>query len=183
MSFNLYRRHLVKGLLYGLASPYIISKLPIAQAAIANKPKQLSFNNLHTGEKLKITYWANGQYIKEALTAANYILRDFRTNQIYPIDLNLLELLNDLQKKLDTTQNFEIISGYRSPQTNIMLHKNSKGVASKSLHMQGKAIDIFVPGRTLKQIQFAALDLRRGGVGYYPRSNFVHVDTGRVRNW
>ncbi|HHO59512.1 MAG TPA: DUF882 domain-containing protein, partial [Thiotrichales bacterium] len=102
---------------------------------------------------------------------------------IHPMDTDLLDLLVTLNHKLGGKQPFQIISGYRSPKTNAALHRKSNGVAVRSLHMQGKAIDIRLPGCKLAELRRAALNCRRGGVGYYPKSNFVHVDTGRVRHW
>lgn len=145
--------------------------------------RELAFLNLHTGEKLKTTYWSDGEYQAEALTEINHILRDHRTGDVHQIDTALLDLLNRLQYKLDAKQPFQIISGYRSPKTNAALHAKSNGVAKRSLHMQGKAIDIRLPGCQLSTLHKAALDCHKGGVGYYPKSNFVHVDTGRVRHW
>lgn len=152
--------------------------------AMAKLPaRSLKFDNLHTGEKLTLDYWTNGGYQPEALQAINQILRDFRTNTVHAIDPRLLDLLWQINGKLDTAQPFEVISGYRSPQTNHMLHERSSGVASGSLHMQGMAIDIRVPGQTLPDLHNVALKLGQGGVGYYPTSDFVHVDVGRVRRW
>ncbi len=145
--------------------------------------RMLSFLNTHTGERLRTVYWQNGIYIPEALADIDQILRDHRTNDIVSIDLGLLNLLYALQQKLDTNQPFHIISGYRSPKTNAMLRRQTRGVAKKSMHMQGRAIDIRVPKRSIEAVHQAALELRRGGVGYYPRSGFVHVDTGHVRQW
>lgn len=147
--------------------------------------RELSFENIHTGERLKVEYWANGQYLPDALTEVNRLLRDFRTGQIHPIAPDLLDLLAHLRARLDTTEPVNVISGFRSPATNAMLraeHEHS-GVASKSLHMQGMAIDIRIPGRELADLHVAALAAKIGGVGYYPRSEFVHVDVGRVRSW
>ncbi len=145
--------------------------------------RKLSLLNLHTGESLEATYWAEGQYQNDELTAINRILRDHRTGDIHQIDNNLLDLLNTLHHKLDAKQPFQIISGYRSPKTNAVLNKKSNGVAKKSLHMQGKAIDIRLPGRALPELQKAAIACQAGGVGYYAKSNFIHIDTGRVRRW
>ncbi len=145
--------------------------------------RKLAFYNTHTGEKLKTTFWADGQYIQESLTDINKILRDHRTGEIHPIDPELLDLLHALQNKVERKDVYSIISGYRSPATNAMLNKKSSGVAKHSLHMQGKAIDIRLSGCELKNLRNAALALKRGGVGYYPASNFIHVDTGRVRFW
>jgi len=147
--------------------------------------RELLFDNVHTGEKLKVEYWANGQYLPDALVEVNRLLRDFRTGQVHPIAPHLLDLLARLRLSLETTQPINVISGFRSPATNAMLraeHEHS-GVASKSLHMQGMAVDIRIPGRELGDLHIAALAQRAGGVGYYPQSDFVHVDVGRVRSW
>jgi uncharacterized protein YcbK (DUF882 family) len=145
--------------------------------------RSLSFYNLHTGESLKTTYWADNRYITEGLQAINYVMRDFRLNLEVQIDRRLLDLLYALHYELDTTAPFDLISGYRSPQTNAMLHTHSEAVATYSLHMYGMAADIRVPGRNLANVHRAALALRGGGVGYYPRADFVHVDVGRIRYW
>lgn len=147
--------------------------------------RELSFDNVHTGEKLKVEYWADGQYLPDALTEINHLLRDFRTGQVHAIAPQLLDLLSRLRGRLETSRPINVISGYRSPITNAMLqaeHEHS-GVASKSLHMQGMAIDIRIPGRELADLHVAALAERSGGVGYYPASDFVHMDVGRVRSW
>lgn len=161
-----------------------------AQAAVTAKPgvpeRVLSFFNTHTGERLKTSYCCGGVYQPEALKDINYILRDFRANEIKPIDPKLLDLLHELGGTLETDQPIHIISGYRSPHTNSMLRQRggaTTGVASHSLHMDGKAIDIRIPGVQLDHLRGAARSLKLGGVGYYPASNFVHVDTGRVRCW
>jgi uncharacterized protein YcbK (DUF882 family) len=144
--------------------------------------RALSFYNLHTGERLKTVYWEKGEYLPGALNEINYILRDFRQDEIKPIDPNLLDLLVTLRDRLHSHANYEVISGYRSPITNAMLHAGTEGVSAHSLHMDGRAIDIKIPGRPLSIVRAAALSLQRGGVGYYP-GRFVHVDTGRVRWW
>jgi uncharacterized protein YcbK (DUF882 family) len=143
----------------------------------------LAFDNLHTGEKLKTVYWRDGEYLPEAMRHIDWLLRDFRAEEIHPIDPRLLDLLAALHARLASRRPFEVISGYRSPATNAMLARLSGGVAQNSLHMQGMAIDIRVPGRDLRCVRAAALSLRCGGVGYYPSSDFVHLDTGRVRSW
>jgi uncharacterized protein YcbK (DUF882 family) len=145
--------------------------------------KTLSFEHTHTGEKLKLTYFERGNYIKDALKEINYLLRDFRTDDIHPIDTALLDQLFDLKQTLGVNKPFHIISGYRSPFTNAQLRKHSHGVAEHSFHMQGRAIDIRVEGVTSKTTRNAALALAQGGVGYYPRNNFVHLDTGKFRTW
>ena len=148
--------------------------------------RALSFFNTHTGERLKAAYCCGGVYQPDALEDINYILRDFRANEIKAIDTRVLDLLYELHGTLETDQPFHVISGYRSPATNSLLRKlggADPGVASRSLHMVGQAIDIRVPGVKLDRLRSAARSLKIGGVGYYPSSNFVHVDVGRVRYW
>jgi uncharacterized protein YcbK (DUF882 family) len=148
--------------------------------------RTVSLFNTHTGERLKTTYCCDGTYDPAALEQLNHILRDFRVDEVKPIDPHLFDLLHELNGVLETDQPFHIISGYRSPHTNSMLRQRGgthTGVASKSLHMVGKAIDIRLPGVKLDHLRGAARSLKLGGVGYYPTSNFVHVDTGRVRFW
>jgi len=154
-----------------------------AFGAVAPGPRTLALSNIHTGEKLKLDYWANGAYVPAALTEVNRVLRDYRTGDIHVIEPKLLDLLHTLSHNMETDTAFEVISGYRSPQTNALLHERSSGVAAKSLHMQGMAIDIRLPGRTLPKLHDAALAMGWGGVGFYPTSDFVHVDVGRVRKW
>ncbi|OUR64260.1 hypothetical protein A9Q79_07415 [Methylophaga sp. 42_25_T18] len=158
--------------------------MPSAFANVITSPeRKLSLLNLHTGENINATYWAEGQYQTSELHAINQVLRDHRTGDVMDMDSNLIELLNILHHKMDGQQAFHVISGYRSPKTNAMLNKKSSGVAKKSLHMQGRAIDIRLPGRQLASLQQAAIQLHAGGVGYYSRSGFIHLDTGRVRSW
>lgn len=149
----------------------------------AEKPKRLSFENLHTGERLSATYWADGQYQRDALGDIDWVLRDHRTNASHPIDPKLFDILSALDTGFGGGVTFQVISGYRSPETNRMLVAASDGVARGSLHLQGQAIDIRVPGVSLTSLRNAAMGLQAGGVGYYPRSDFVHVDTGRIRFW
>jgi uncharacterized protein YcbK (DUF882 family) len=145
--------------------------------------RRLGFLNLHTGEKLDLPYWIEGDYVPESLAAINRILRDHRSGQVAAIDTGLLDLLHRVNAALGTSQPFQVISGYRSPASNHMLADNSSGVAKHSLHMEGKAIDIRLPGIALADLRRAGLMLQSGGVGYYPESNFVHLDVGRVRTW
>ncbi len=151
--------------------------------AAATGPRLLRFNHLHTGEKLAVEYWKGGAYEPEGLDVVNHLMRDFRTGDVHPIDPALLDLLHDLAGVTETGRPFEIISAYRSPATNAALRSHSNGVASGSLHLKGQAIDIRLADIPLPQLKRAALASRRGGVGYYPGSNFVHIDTGRVRTW
>jgi uncharacterized protein YcbK (DUF882 family) len=145
--------------------------------------REISFYNIHTGEDMKAVYWESGNYVPQALSDINHILRDYRTGEVKKIDSDLLDLLFALRQKLQSTSPFHIISGYRSPETNSFLSMITGGIAKHSMHIQGKAIDIRIPGYELKTLHRAALELQRGGVGYYPSSDFVHVDVGRVRSW
>jgi len=146
----------------------------------------LSFFNTHTGERLRTAYCCGGTYQADALARIDHILRDFRRNEVKAIDVKLLDLLHELGGVLETDQPFHVISGYRSPLTNATLRARGgahTAVATQSLHMVGKAIDIRVPGVGLDRLREASRSLKLGGVGYYPASDFVHVDTGRVRQW
>jgi uncharacterized protein YcbK (DUF882 family) len=155
-----------------------------AFADLANaEVRSLSFDNLHTGERLKLDYWVDGDYVPGALASINRLLRDFRTGDVHRIEPKLLDLLVLIRRRLETNSAFAVISGYRSPKTNAALHEASGGVAAQSLHMQGMAIDIRLPGRALAVVHRTALEIQAGGVGYYPKSDFVHVDIGRVRRW
>ena len=149
----------------------------------SNPLKNLAFYNTHTNEQLHVCYSRNGKYDIKALSKINHILRDHRSGEVKAIDTQLLELLHALSHKTNPQEPFHVISGYRSPATNKKLRKNSKSVASRSLHMQGKAIDIRIPGFRTRQLRNVARKMKLGGVGYYPKSNFVHVDIGRVRYW
>ena len=159
---------------------------PAAKSSALASERCLSFFHTHTGERLTTSYCAGGGYLPDALRNVNTLLRDFRVNQVKPIDPDLLDLLFELNGTLGTAQPFHVISGYRSPVTNAMLKERGgahSGVASHSLHMEGKAIDIRVPGVRLEHLRNAAKALKIGGVGFYPDLNFVHVDVGRVRYW
>jgi len=145
--------------------------------------RRLGFLNLHTGEKLDLPYWIEDDYLPESLAEINRVLRDHRTGAVAAIDIQLLDLLDRVKAALGTAQPFQVISGYRSPASNSLLATNSSGVARRSLHMEGKAIDIRIPGVPLADLRRAGLMLKGGGVGYYPGSNFVHLDVGRVRTW
>ena len=146
--------------------------------------RTLAFDCYNTGEHVKATtYWADGKYIPDAMTEINYALRDYRSGEVYPIEPKVLDLLHRIGRKLDTDCHFELYSGYRSPKTNAMLRRGDAGVAAHSLHMDGEAVDITLPGKSLDHLHHAALAMKAGGVGYYPDANFLHVDVGRVRRW
>lgn len=145
--------------------------------------RRLEFSNLHTGERLSVAYWERGAYVPDALSAVNHVLRDFRTGDVHPIEPKLLDVLVAVSGKVGRQSPLQVISGYRSPATNAALHAASDGVATHSLHMEGKAIDIRIAGVDLSRLRDAGLSLGLGGVGYYPSSDFVHMDVGRVRRW
>lgn len=154
-----------------------------APAPAASGRRSLSFLNTHTGESVSAVYWADGEYRADGLAAIDRVLRDHRTGAIRPIDRRLLDVLHALGRDIGTSAPFNVISCYRSPQSNAALRRAGRAVAEHSLHMEGKAADIRVPGVTLDDLHRAAVARRAGGVGYYSGPSFVHVDVGRVRYW
>ena len=169
---------------------FLVGSVSTAAALCAGRSRaaavpahRLSFYHVHTAEKLTITYREHGVLIPQALTEINRYLRDFRNEQIHDIDVALLDALHDLYTTFDGRGNFEVISGYRSPQTNAALRNATSGVAEKSLHIQGRAVDVRLTSGKTAALRDAAVALKVGGVGYYPKSNFVHVDTGAFRTW
>ncbi|TPQ24734.1 YcbK family protein [Methylomonas sp. HW2-6] len=145
--------------------------------------RSLAFQNPHTGDKLNLTYFEKGRYLTDALDEISFLLRDYRTDDVHPIDPELLDQLHDLKQMLGLQQPFGVICGYRSPLTNAKLHAEHTGVANNSFHMHGRAVDIRIERFDLRRIHNAALAMHRGGVGYYPESNFIHLDTGTFRTW
>jgi uncharacterized protein YcbK (DUF882 family) len=180
---TLARRVLLKRSLGLAAFGAAAGAAPMAMALSGVPSRRLAFDNLHTGETLDVAYWENGAYVPGALSAVNHVLRDHRNNQVHVIEPTLLDLLTALSAMLDTRERFSVISGYRSPESNALMHEHSGQVASGSLHMQGMAIDIRLTGVDLNRIRGAAETLAIGGVGYYPTSDFVHVDVGKPRTW
>ncbi len=169
-----------------LGLPALARSADLAAAAAATASttdRSLRLYNIHTGESLKTTFWTEGLFVPDALQDINKLLRDYRNDKVEPIDPQLLFLLNKISGQFGSQNVLHVISGYRSPETNAMLHANTEGVAKHSLHMEGKAIDIRMPGQPLAKLHKTAMAMRAGGVGYYPSSDFVHVDTGRVRHW
>jgi uncharacterized protein YcbK (DUF882 family) len=178
------RSFLKTGVVALFSAPALAEAATAPPSALAKlSERTLSFYNLHTGESLKTVYWQTGAYLPSSLADINRVLRDHRTDEKHDIDKQLLDLLCDLRLRLDTRESLQIISGYRSPATNALLHAKSDGVATHSLHMDGKAVDIRIRGRALSLLRKTALAMKAGGVGYYPSSDFVHVDIGRVRSW
>ena len=174
------RRHFLRALA-GAGAAVTVAQPALAAAASA--PRRLAFVHTHTSETLDIDYADLAGYVPAALQRVNEFLRDFRTDEVHAIDPTLLDLLHALARRARADEPFHVISGYRSPRTNHALRSKSSGVARYSLHMEGKAIDIRIPDVKLATLRDTARLLRRGGVGYYPDSGFVHVDTGRVRTW
>lgn len=166
-----------------LVAGFFLPSFPIECFAKSQNSHPLSFYNLHTGEKLEISYSPKRGCPAKTHHKLNEFLRDFRTDQVHPIDTDLLGILSRVQVLCGSSGVFEVISGYRCPATNRLLRRRSSGVARHSLHMKGKAIDIRLTDAPIWKIRHYAVLLRTGGVGYYPRSDFVHLDTGRFRTW
>jgi len=145
--------------------------------------RRLSFYHTHTAETLEVTYFKDGAYVTSALDDLNHFLRDFRTGEAAEMDPAVFDILHEVQRKSGSAGTFEVISAFRSPATNEMLRSNSGGVAKNSQHLLGKAIDVRLTDLNTAELRDVALSLGRGGVGYYNKSDFVHVDTGRVRQW
>jgi uncharacterized protein YcbK (DUF882 family) len=157
--------------------------LPRHARASAGPLRTLSFRHTHTGETLSIAYAAGGTYLTEGLARVDWLLRDFRNGEAHAIDPQLLDQLHALSALTRSKAPYEVISGYRSPATNESLQRRGGGVATHSLHLEGRAIDVRLADVPLADLRDAATSLRAGGVGYYPQSQFVHLDTGRVRRW
>ena len=153
------------------------------QPAAADNHRALSFHHTHTGERLTVVYWQDGAYLDSALAEINHFLRDFRTGDAADMDPELLDLLHRVYLKTGSQGHFEVISAYRSAKTNNMLRANSSGVAKKSQHLLGKAIDVRLTDVPISELRRVAYELQRGGIGYYEASDFVHLDTGRFRTW
>ena len=178
------RRDILK---MGLAG-FLAASVPLISARKAHAAAGVSSWNVklyhsHTNESFSGTYRVGDKYLPDVFRRMNYFLRDFRTHEVFPMDPHVIDLVSIIQSRMETRRPLEILSGYRSPKTNAMLREGSRGVAKNSLHMYGQAIDIREENYSTKRIRAIACDLKAGGVGYYPRSNFVHVDTGAVRTW
>jgi uncharacterized protein YcbK (DUF882 family) len=182
MSSALNRRRLLRRLV-GACSAWGAWQASGAAATLPATPRTLRFVNTHTAETLTATYFNGADYDPASLRKIDYLLRDFRTGEVHPIDPALLDLLHAVQGIAGHDGAFEVISGYRSPATNAMLRQHSGGVAEHSQHLLGKAIDVRLQGLPTAELHRIGLSLARGGVGYYPASDFVHLDTGPVRAW
>ncbi|MBV8888152.1 MAG: DUF882 domain-containing protein [Alphaproteobacteria bacterium] len=172
------RRSLI-GAAASIAAVSVVRPAP----AVAFAPRAVSLYNIHTGESLRTVYWADGHYIRDAVKDINWILRDHHSDEVRPMNAGVLDVLGMLRDRLETHDPFLVICGYRSATTNHMMYLRGDGVASNSFHIKGMAIDLRSERRDLTQVRNAALSLQCGGVGYYPRSDFVHVDCGPVRRW
>jgi uncharacterized protein YcbK (DUF882 family) len=156
---------------------------PEAPGPDAGTSKRIALRNLHNNEKVDLEFYRGDSYVPDALTSIQKVLRDWRNNDQHSIDPRLMDYLYDVARAIGVEPVFSVISGYRSPQTNAQLHERSSGVASHSLHMEGRAIDVRLAGVSCADLAQHALDMQRGGVGYYRQSDFVHLDTGRFRTW
>lgn len=174
------RRHFL-GLGLGLAALALPDEV-LAQPRIGGD-RTLSLYNKHTGESLRAVYWSNGRHVPETVRRINHLFRDHLTDESRPINLRLLDLLYSMRGRLQTSKPICVVSGYRSPSTNYMLRTHSRKVAKNSYHMRGMAVDLEIPGYSNRQLAVLAKRMSAGGVGYYPRSSFVHVDVGPVRYW
>ncbi len=167
-----------------LALSILLAQATGTTAAVEkHQERTLTFYHTHTNEWLTVTFTQNGEFVSDALQEVNEFLGDFRTGDFIDMDPELLNILFDLRQALDSDGAYEVISGYRSPATNEMLRQQGRGVARNSQHVQGKAIDVRLRGVDTAVLRDKAIALQRGGVGYYEGSDFVHVDTGRVRRW
>ncbi len=170
----------------GIILPSLIAPAAAANfksGIISSGARRLAFRNAHTGESFSGVYRVGNKYLPDAFEQINRVLRDFRTNQVHPIDRRVIDIMYSVYRKTGSNEPFEVLSGYRSPKTNNMLRKNSSGVAKKSLHMEGKAVDLRLDSFSTKRLRDLAIGVKGGGVGYYSRSDFVHLDCGDVRNW
>jgi uncharacterized protein YcbK (DUF882 family) len=164
-----------------VAAPFF----PAPAIALPSAPykRALAFRNLRTGDALDLVYWAEGRYLPDAMQRIAHVMRDGRTDETHAIDHRLIDLMARLRASLRSAEPLQVVCGYRSPATNEMLRETTEGVAANSLHVVGEAVDLRVHGRALAAVHRAALSMKAGGVGYYPRSNFVHIDVGPVRRW
>lgn len=183
MNINEARRKFVKFSVAGAAVALSGALKIMPAAARKTIGHEVSFKNAHTGESFQGVYRIGSYYVPSAFRKINRVLRDHRTGDIHPIDPELIDTLARIQRDCNCGQEINILSGYRSPKTNAMLRKTTNGVAQNSYHLKGQAADIRVPGSSTAKVRNTARALRVGGVGYYPKSGFVHVDTGRVRSW
>ncbi len=167
----------------------VASAVPASAAMLSQKDeafsgaRRISFRNSHTGEIFSGVYRVGDKYLPDAFDRINVVLRDFRSNELFPIDPRVIDIIYNVHQMTRQSEPYEVLSGYRCPKTNKSLRSQSEGVAKNSLHMTGQAIDLRLPGFETKEIRNLAIALKAGGVGYYSKSNFVHMDSGDVRTW
>jgi len=176
------RRRFLHGLMIGLPAAAAFASGGRAFAAALER-RSISLVNTHTGEQLAVDYFRSGEWCEDSLFALDHLLRDHRSGDVAHMDRRLFDLLHDVAVSAGREPRYEVISGYRSPQTNAMLSASSNGVAKRSLHTEGRAIDVRLAGYRTDWLRDLALAAQQGGVGYYRKSDFVHMDTGRVRSW
>ena len=176
-----------RGLLSAFAATAVVPAPVFANATGyvkgAGSIRKLSMFSKRLGENVNTVYWIDGEYIDEAIFEISKLMRDWRQNEVKLVDRRTIDIIAASQTLLETSQPFQLLSGYRSPRTNAMLRRQSRSVARKSLHMTAQAADLRMSGRSVRQISRAALSCRSGGVGRYSRSNFVHMDCGPLRTW
>jgi uncharacterized protein YcbK (DUF882 family) len=174
------RRSLLAG---GLAATGTLASLPAEAAMRVLRERELHVVNAHTGESFRDVFWANGRHVPGAVKRLNWLMRDFRTDEVIPIDADLVNLMYGIQTRIGRGKPLVLLSGYRSPETNQNLIAEGHGAAENSMHLVGRAADIHIQGIHLRYLSRAAMSFRAGGVGTYWGNNFVHVDTGRIRFW
>lgn len=167
----------------GAALPSPAAAAVFANGRISTGARRVSFRNAHTGESFSGVYRVGNKYLPDAFDQINVVLRDFRSGDVFPIDPRVIDIIHAVHEMAGLDGAYEVLSGYRSPKTNAMLRRVSTGVAKRSLHMSGQAIDVRLPGFSTQQLKKLAVGLEAGGVGYYASSDFVHMDTGEVRSW
>ena len=177
------RTFLKSGLTLSMAAALSVGGVTPALALPAGGEYRVHFKNCHTGETFNGTYRVGNKYLPQAFERINYVLRDFRANEVFPIDPRAIDIVAIVHKMVGKNEPYTVLSGYRNPQTNAMLREGSSGVAKRSLHMSGQAIDVRMEDVSVSRIRDLAKKLRAGGVGYYPRSGFVHMDSGEFRTW
>ena len=193
MSWNRRRVLQAGGALAGVSAAALLTRAAMGRdtgaahravpGKVAPRDGRIALLNLHTDERLEIEYSRDGTYLPEALLKIEVLLRDFRNGERHVIDPRLMDYLVEVAHTVGADPSFSVISGYRSPQTNAVLHEKSAGVAQHSLHMEGRAIDVRLTGIDCANLAGHAEALKRGGIGYYRTSNFVHLDTGAFRTW
>lgn len=177
-------RHLGRRTVLGAAASLVfLAGFDRAAHALPRGERRLLLYNPHTDERFGDVFWCDGDYVPDSLTQINWLMRDFHRDAVAPIDLDLLQLLHRVAQRLETHRPFRVLSGYRTPATNLLLRQEGWAPAAHSEHLVGKAADVCMTGVSLRHLHRAAVSLKAGGVGSYPRDHFIHVDVGPVRVW